>query len=768
MLPSSKPPDHGNKDHSTMEPLPTKDDAFSSSSQLPPERSNTPVTNVSLGSASIHTVSGQYNPRNAVLSEQPAPKSRTDETRHAILQSFLPRVFVLASADTEELVRLKGVYGGLAGLLRPFGESILGNIVARDSTGASKNLAPFGIHFLSFSGGVRLASAQTESSSTKPASTIGIYDVGVSQEATAKTFGSDEDGSQFVDEILYSYLRGSKISDLEDYDQGQDPTATQGNALSYYTLYLRKLLAGRSLVPHETFTHPVACLIAISSQSAAPIEILRDLYDETRYGSKRIPGWLGSEFLRYYLLIHDEDHDDITKTTALFDQMKKHFGLHCHLLRIRSVECSPENQDRVCLPPCNWLSALEEVEHITRRGRHAFVFWCSWLHTYSFADQNLGIDEFRQFIFDTDVASIRGFIREMVTQSIIPFMEGRVTAWNDQVASRRRGISGRFMSLSKRWNAFGSGRSSKAAPTSSSGSNFDARSGVYLPDSLEAVMQRLAGYSFMLHDWRLSSSVYDMLRSDFTDDKAWRHSALANEMTAFSILLGSRRGDSPLNTNAVDQMLDAASYSYLARCSDPAGATRCLVLAVELYKAHGDAGLREATKWADRLLELSILSPLCQSLVSERLAQLFQSRNGSSSLWWGLQHRKAAFWNLITADSWLLLGKPVNARVCLSRAKSLHATSEKNSTTPPFPAMFTLMGRLQQRASPGGIDTGYGAMPTVTNGSVDEEHEDFHDHSNAVKSTYRLSTSLQPSRLEPMSLYQKIHETSGGADDGFI
>src|SRR5690242_5305557 len=100
---------------------------------------------------------------------------------------------------------------------------------------------------------------------------------------------------------------------------------------------------------------------------------------------------------------------------------------------------------------------------------------------------------------DSDISSLRTFIRELVTQSIIPNMERSISTWNEQILSRRRGLSGRFMSLSKRWTPFGSSRNSASASPSSN-SNYDSLQGFYRPDAPEAIMRRLADYCFMLRD----------------------------------------------------------------------------------------------------------------------------------------------------------------------------------------------------------------------------------------------------------------------------
>ena len=362
-------------------------------------------------------------------------------------------------------------------------------------------------------------------------------------------------------------------------------------------------------------------------------------------------------------------------------------------------------------------------------------------------------------------------MREMVTQSIVPYMESRITVWNDQVASRRRGLSGRFMSLSKRWTGFGSGRGTKASPISgSSNSNYNSPMGFYVPDSPESVMQRLADYAFMLRDWKLSSSVYDILRADFGDDKAWNHHAFANEMTAVSLLLTPQSSGAKPKLEAVDQMLDSASYSYISRCSQPQNTVRCLILAVELYRSRGGIAVQEATKWAKRLLDLSILSPLGQRLLTERLVVCFTSQQGIGQMDWCSQKRKAALWNLLAADAWLKLGNPVQAGSRLRDAGKFYGILEGKNNVPAFLGMRTYWDQMQDsigkdlQAAGYTKSTEWNDVSTIT---IDEEKEDLHDQAYLASNTQHLSIGLQPSQSDVAGLLQRLHDPLDKADDGF-
>lgn len=109
------------------------------------------------------------------------------------------------------------------------------------------------------------------------------------------------------------------------------------------------------------------------------------------------------------------------------------------------------------------------------------------------------------YLFDSDVTAIRTFIRELIVQSVIPFMENRVAVWNDQVASRRRGFGGRLVSMMGRRFA-GLGGSSRSSTGGSSGSgNFDPSLNSYSPETPEATLRKMADFAFMLRDFKLSS-----------------------------------------------------------------------------------------------------------------------------------------------------------------------------------------------------------------------------------------------------------------------
>ncbi|EAW14520.1 TRAPP III-specific subunit 85 family protein [Aspergillus clavatus NRRL 1] len=615
-------------------------------SPTPPLSSTTsefPIRSASPHTRSLRSSTPQLG-RSSLGSPLEGHVDGTEDIRSLIIRSFSPTIGVYASVDTDDLVREKGFKGGFWELIRPFGETVPGKIVIRDSVGASRGWEDYGVRFVDLGGQQRFP-GDSDSDRNPLAQLEEVVDGQLNA----------------AHELLGTTIRPKDLSNL---------SATS----PLYKSYLRSLLSTATAAPHETFRHPVASVIAISSRNSAPLETLRQLYADTSNGDRKLPQWIHSEYLRYYVLVHDEDRDDITESTKLYDQMKRHFGLHCHLLRLRSTQCVVTDDDSAPVPHCEWLSPFEQLSS----------------HTEPLVEID---SDSHPYLFDSDIMSIKGLVRELVAQSLIPYMENKVAVWNDQVASRRRGISGRFMSMSRKWAGFGS--SSRSGIAGSGGGNYDITHGFYKPDAPEAVLRKMADFAFMLRDWKLSASTYDLLRSDYSNDKAWRYHAGAHEMCAVSTLLNPMAMPAKTKLESIDQMLETACYSYLTRCSDAPNALRCLCLAMELLKSRGGFATESAAKWAMRAMDLGLVGTIGQILISERISACYASRPPLSGVKWGGRRRKAGMWSVLAADSWLKLGKPTLASTCLEEAERLYADVLDSDGLFPMPEIQSFVDNLR-------------------------------------------------------------------------
>lgn len=310
--------------------------------------------------ANIHDPSPSLSARS---SPSISSKEQHEEPRQIVISSFAPRVAVYTSADTADFVKLKGFNGGLRGLLRPFGERIQGKVVVRDSIGASRAWYDFGVRFID------PLNAQSFGTWVDNGQHTGSH-----ENFDPRTIASDgHDPAMAIDKVISHHLGGDEFDSAHEgqvnsFGLDRMIPYTSTNKQAVHTIYLRRLLSSMPIVPYETFSHPVACIITISSRNPAPLETLHHLYENTIQDCNEAPAWMNTEYLRYYVLMHDEDNDDITKSTALFDSMKRSFGLHCHLLRLRSSQCVATDDDSVQVPPCEWLTAEEELSQISKAG----------------------------------------------------------------------------------------------------------------------------------------------------------------------------------------------------------------------------------------------------------------------------------------------------------------------------------------------------------------------------------------------------------------
>jgi len=303
----------------------------------------------------------------------------------------------------------------------------------------------------------------------------------------------------------------------------------------------------------------------------------------------------------------------------------------------------------------------------------------------------------RPCLFDSDVTAIRAFVRELVAQSVVPHMENRIAVWNEQFASRRRGISGRFMSLSKKWTGFGSASRNSpiiSGPGGGVSGNYDSLQEMYRFDTPEAMLRKLADYAFMLRDYKLAASIFELVRTDYGNDRAWKYLAGANEMCVASGLLNPLASAAKTKPDNLDLMLETATSTYLARCKDPMNALRSIVLGIELLKVRGRAAAEIAAKWAIRTLELDLVGSIGQVLIAERIASCFASRIGADAGGWGHRKRKAAFWSVMAADEWLKLGKAEFSAERLDDADTFYGSLETAESTKSFDEMTSFLEQL--------------------------------------------------------------------------
>ena len=124
-------------------------------------------------------------------------------------------------------------------------------------------------------------------------------------------------------------------------------------------------------------------------------------------------------------------------------------------------------------------------------------------------------------------------------------MQNKVRTWDDQVLQPKKSITGRFFSASRKlFNNSDSNLLSSTSTSASSSSSpahhsstFNYRENQYYKSSPEQMTRKLADWSLMLKDFKYAYSTYDVVRKDYSNERAWLYVASTQEMCIVSLLL---------------------------------------------------------------------------------------------------------------------------------------------------------------------------------------------------------------------------------------
>ncbi|EIW66611.1 hypothetical protein TREMEDRAFT_34792 [Tremella mesenterica DSM 1558] len=324
----------------------------------------------------------------------------------------------------------------------------------------------------------------------------------------------------------------------------------------HYPLTKSLLLSSRPVAVYETFQHPVGVLLAVSTSTPDPLGTLSRMYQQTMLPLTGASWMDGVNVMRFYVAIHDVSRmgDDLAPAHELLANIKRAHGPHSTLLVINSLsstQSNPPSPDisthptiplpRPFAPEAASPSAMSQVyasalSSLTLSPMSAAPTFMS--NGNADEDQRSPNRPARRKLYASrlsaeDTQRLAALVRELVVQSLVPWMEARVREWNEVYQSNRRGIAGRLFGAGRK--LFGSRPSTPSANNNQAG--YNTVKGFYSANAIEAISRRLADFAFMLRDYKYASGIYDSLRRDYAQDRAWRYAAAATEMLGLSLLL---------------------------------------------------------------------------------------------------------------------------------------------------------------------------------------------------------------------------------------
>jgi hypothetical protein len=117
-------------------------------------------------------------------------------------------------------------------------------------------------------------------------------------------------------------------------------------------------------------------------------------------------------------------------------------------------------------------------------------------------------------------------------------------------------------------------------------------------------------------------------------------------------------------------------------------------LGAEALQMRGSLGVDEPASWAARTLNMNLPGSIGGTLIMERISGFFAQKKTAGTLGIGSRNRKRGFWGLLAAESWIKLGKSVQAERCLNEAKASFSIDDATQSSQPW--MLEFIQELQE------------------------------------------------------------------------
>lgn len=461
----------------------------------------------------------------------------------------------------------------------------------------------------------------------------------------------------------------------------------------YHSFFSLAISSTTNLSPYECFNHPVVSLIAIDITKGQTYEDARELliqFKNQSHNVKNFPIFISTnDMLPVFLLCYNKDSEEqVIECEELSKRLKKQLFLESISLPLWATEY--ENDTLVLLhQPV--MSSLDEILHFLQFP----------------TDTKLPL-KLTQLLYD--------HLEELVIDLLIPFMERKITFWEESILQPRKSL---FHGSNKFLKRFMS-KASQVAHQQQNSLTRDKEGNEYFSlSSPEFLLRKLADWSMMLSDFKSAYTTYESLIHDFEHFPKYLASCL--EWCATSLLMGAQSIVTvKMIKNDIDPLIERALESYdrcaiastkKAKQSDPnleltdqvlSYETRCMILASELFLSLSDTWTSTpyAINYLETILAECRLGPCSQIMIWERLSDCYNLRvdprirhrvdntsridtkskdsnvnlEDSSIISQGLtRKRKAALFRLMAAKKWAEQRQWSQVSWCLQEIEGLYS-----------------------------------------------------------------------------------------------
>lgn len=334
---------------------------------------------------------------------------------------------------------------------------------------------------------------------------------------------------------------------------------------SLYLGLFKRIIASNRVLLFNTFNHPVAQIFIVDYDSD-PIDTVRSLIVDFRNYS--FPKYFQNLDILIHIFVVYNPETCLGEAVAEYQaSLRSSFSVTSTAVPFKS---SPEPKETVNLADVESSTISQEIQMSLQPRDNSTIQ-----------------------ILPTLDATLRSTVYDFISRHLVPHMERKIRTWDDSVLAPKKLITGRFFSASKK--LFNNNSSSDAAASTIPGA-YNHTGNFYHRSAPEQIMRKLADWALMLKDFKYAYSTYDLIKKDYTNDKAWLYVASTQEMCIVSLLLAQtqplasdtlpQRPDKntlrKIRHDIIEPYVDNLTYTYKSRYNVKTYAIRSCMIVAEL------------------------------------------------------------------------------------------------------------------------------------------------------------------------------------------
>ncbi|CAN3373573.1 hypothetical protein DIURU_000618 [Diutina rugosa] len=445
---------------------------------------------------------------------------------------------------------------------------------------------------------------------------------------------------------LQKHQGSQQLFSLTQLEMLLNQAAHDGDTNDLYLKLFDKVVSTHKVVPFETFNHPVAQVFFVEYGNDT-LESLRQALVEFR--NYAFPKYFQlDDVLMHVFVVYDPQTVSSASVHQFQQEIKSRLSLVSTALPVDASddEPTPLSPDQPSIRPrSGTANSMASTGSATAKFLKVPLYDGSTI-TEDLQRLSLGDSQGPEFIqvpkrFDR---TLRTTLHEFLSKYVIAHMQSKTRQWDDVYLQPKRSITSRFFSASKRM--FSGSREGTPEPTTSSG-QYNSHDQYYHRSSPEQIIRKLADWSLALKDFKYAYSTYDLIKKDYTTDKAWSYVASTQAMCCISLLLSHTVSSAPatphdrntlrkIRHDIIEPYIDSCLYTLKSRLGLKTFALRTLVVVVELLLCFGVAA--NLSGWWSELIQRYLV--LCINDVDGHLAA---NNYNSSTVVRALIYERAAY-----------------------------------------------------------------------------------------------------------------------------